>query len=482
MALTEGFRVQSGASATQLATIDASNRLAVRLPLGGEVGAVRGFEIAQVIAGAATGADTLRSAELDDDYRMRLSRKIILDQERFRYTAQNTGKHNYTNLTMTASWGTGGLLFNSGGITTVSTGVCVSTYAAFPLMHPGLTVYEADITFNAQPTTNTTMLFGAYLKNTFAAIGNVTPLDGVYFRLTSTGFDGVVNKNGTETTVAFPTAFTYTNDDTVHFRLVISRHFVSWYIDDVCYADATMTSTGTSPMWLSASFPMAFQQVISGGAAGVDFRSTILNYRVTQNGLYITRDSGEFGNAVRGSYQGLSGDTMGSLASYANSANPTAAVPTNTTALVTGLGGQAWETDTLAASTDGIIFGDQVPDPSVTQRRLVIAGIKITSYVQTALVNGGYTAQWSLAFGSTSMNLGTAESATTKAPRRVAVGAQSVAANAAANTMLSTLTVQFTSPIYINPGEYIAVVRKKIGTAPDSGTVAHLVTLDYTWE
>lgn len=66
-----------------------------------------------------------------------------------------------------------------------------------------------------------------------------------------------------------------------------------------------------------------------------------------------------------GSYQGLSGGTMGSLASYANNANPTAAVPTNTTAaLGTGLGGQFWETDTLAVNTDGIIDSYQVPAAS----------------------------------------------------------------------------------------------------------------------
>lgn len=483
MALTEGFRVQSGDSATQLAAIDASGRLAVRLPLAHEeVGAVRAFTLTHIIAGNTTGDDDIRSPESDDDYRWRVSRKIILDQERFRYAAQNTGKHTYTNITMTAAWGTNGLLLNSGGITTISTGVCVSTRAAFPLMPPGVTTYEWEFLFNDQPTTNTTVLFGAYLQNTFAAIGNITPLDGIYFRLRSSGFDGVVNKNGTETSVAFTDTFTYTNDTVVRFRLVVNRYLVQWIINDEVYAEATMTSTGTSPMWSAVSFPMAFQHTITGGAAGVDFHPTVLSYRITQNGLYITRDSGEFGNAVRGSYQGLSGDTMGSLASYANSANPTAAVPTNTTALVTGLGGQAWETDTLAASTDGIIFADQVPDPSITQRRLVIAGVRVVSFIQTALVNGGYVAQWSLAFGSTSLDLGTTESEIAKAHRRIALGSQAVAANAAANTILTPLVVQFTSPVYVNPGEYVAVVRKKVGTAPDSGTVAHLVIFDYTWE
>lgn len=483
MALTEGIRVQSRNSATQLADVDASGRLQVKLPASGDaVGAVRGLSISHVLAGAATDADDLRSPEVDEDYRVRVSRKIILDQERFRYGAQNTGKHSYSNLTMTASWGTTGLTLNSGGITTNNTGLCVSTYAMFPVINPGSIIYEAEIVFNAAPTTNTTLLVGAYLRNTFSAIGNITPLDGVYFRLRSTGFDAVINKGGVETTVAFGTAFTYTNDTVVRFSIEINRFFVVWLINNVVYATATINSIGSAPLWLSPAFPISIQQTITGGAAGVDFRATLLSYRVTQNGLYVTRDSGEFGNAVRGSYQGLSGDTMGSLADYANSTNPTPAVPDNTTALATGLGGQAWETDTLAANTDGIIFAYQVPDPSITQRRLVIASVRIYSFVQTALVNGGYVAQWSLAFGSTDLDLGTTESASTKAPRRVAIGSQAVAANAAANIVLQTLFVSFTTPIYLNPGEYLALVRKKVGTAPDSGVIAHLAVFDYTWE
>ena len=66
---------------------------------------------------------------------------------------------------------------------------------------------------------------------------------------------------------------------------------------------------------------------------------------------------------------------MGGLSKYTNNTNATAAVPTNTTAaLGTGLGGEFWETDTLAVNTDGIIQSFQVPAGTVnTQgKRLVI--------------------------------------------------------------------------------------------------------------
>jgi hypothetical protein len=484
MPLTEGLRIQSKNSATQTAVVDAAGLLSARLPTNADgeadlVGAVRAYsEVNQTSA----GEDVLRSPEADDDWRWRLSRKIILDQERFRYADQNTGKHSYANLTMAADWTTSGLVTNSGSITTLNTGLVVSSYAFFPIMTPGMMVCEFDVAFSAQPNSNTNLLLGMFVRNTFASIANITPLDGVYFRISPTGLEGVVNRSGTETVVPFAFPPIYLNNATIHLKIAFNRYRVAFYVGDTLHAEATMTSTGSSPMFSSWSLPFGFQHTITTGAAGATLQATLLNYRITQNGLYLTRDSGEFGNAVRGSYQGLSGDTMGSAASYANSANPTAAVPTNTTALVTGLGGQVWETDTLAAGTDGIIIADQVPDASITQRRLVLAGVWINSYVQTALVNGGYVAQWSLAFGATALDMSTAESATAKAPRRIALGTQSVAANLVANSVLTRIYVKLTSPVYVNPGEYVGILKKKVGTAPDSGVVAHLITFDYTWE
>ena len=62
------------------------------------IGGVRLFS--ENDSGAVTGAPSLRSPEVDADFRFRVSQDLILDDESFNYTAQNTGKHNYlaTNL------------------------------------------------------------------------------------------------------------------------------------------------------------------------------------------------------------------------------------------------------------------------------------------------------------------------------------------------------------------------------------------------
>jgi hypothetical protein len=38
------------------------------------------------------------------------------------------------------------------------------------------------------------------------------------------------------------------------------------------------------------------------------------------------------------------------------------------------------------------------------------------------------------------------------------------------------------APIYVNPGEFVALVMKCVGTVGTSGTIAHVVTFAYGWE
>lgn len=52
---------------------------------------------------------------------------------------------------------------------------------------------------------------------------------------------------------------------------------------------------------------------------------------------------------------------------------------------------------------------------------------------------------------------------------------------AAALTLCGRVQQEFDSPIYVNPGEFVAIVKKKIGTAPSAGVIGHLVTFDYGW-
>lgn len=38
------------------------------------------------------------------------------------------------------------------------------------------------------------------------------------------------------------------------------------------------------------------------------------------------------------------------------------------------------------------------------------------------------------------------------------------------------------APIFVNPGEFVQLVTKHVGTAGTTGTIAHVVTFVYGWE
>jgi hypothetical protein len=170
-------------------------------------------------------------------------------------------------------------------------------------------------------------------------------------------------------------------------------------------------------------------------------------------------------------------------------------VPTNTTAaLGTGLGGQFWETFSLAVTVDAIICSYLVPAGATATpgRRLKIRGVSLASYVQTVLAGGPQIRQWSLAFGHTALPLNTAETGsfvtgTTKAPRRMPLPemTQAVTAAQAVSTIIPCQgggTTTFDAPVYVNPGEYVALAVKNVGTVGTSGTIGHVVAFDYSWE
>jgi hypothetical protein len=442
--------------------------------------------------GDLTGAVNLRSPEVDVDYRLRVSQDLILEEEVFNYTAQNTGKHQYLTTTMTNTWTAGQLTTNATSITTVNTGTQLATYAQFP--NTGTTTLSADteVGFSAQPTTNTFVEFGLGLAGTAL----VAPGDGVFFRLNAAGLQGIASFNGTETsTGVFPLSggtgtWAYTSNKRYQFICYMGGVEAQFWVNDG--AGAVMLGSIPLPaaqgrICMAAGMQYFFKHRIVGGA----MQAFLGAYGVRQGGTNNTTTISTAGNRLYGPYSGLSGGTMGSLAIYPNSTNPTAAVPTNTTAaLGSGLGGQFWETVSLAVNTDGIISSYQVPAGTVNVpgRRLVIRGIGLMSYVQTVVVGGPYVAQYSLAFGHTAVSLATAEGASTKAARRLPLAGltQVVTAAQAASTIVSQPGDSYMdlgdAPVFVNPGEFVQLVTKHIGTAGTTGVVAHVVTFVYGWE
>lgn len=468
--------------------VDASNRLLVKLPdstTPANVGAIR--FLSENDTGTKTGTPYLPSPETDDDARLRIASEAIFDSETFNYTAQNTGKYIYRNTTMTNAWSAAGLTTNSGNITTITTGTSFSTYAEFPILGASQLYCEVEGSFSNQPTTNTLIDFGfarLATSNPFA------PTDGVYFRLTSAGLFGVINSNTTETTTsAFD--FTYTNNKKYQFIIAMHEREVEFWIDGVLYARID-TPIGQGQPCMSASLPFAVRHAIAGGAAGAALSFVLNDYTVSVGGPNIAQTASIIGQRVYGSYQGLSGGTMGSLATYVNSTNPTAAAPSNTALtanLPSGLGGQGAVTAAVAAATDGIWGSYQVPagTANVQGRRLVLRGLYLDLVnLGAAVATTATTIQFSLAFGHTAVSLATAEAATAKAPRRIPLGIATwpIGAAIGAQPQGGRISVDLgDAPIFVNPGEFVQLVGKFLaGTATASQVINFVWQPIYGWE
>lgn len=453
------------------------------------VGATRTFS--ENDQGVLTGVVRLKSGEVDVDYRARVSTDLALDEEVFSYTAQNTGKHSYLSTTLLNAWTAGQMTTNSGSITTTTTGSVFQTYATFPTHGTATTSADVEMGFSAQPTTNTFVEWGLGIPGA----ATVAPTDGVFFRLSSAGLQGIASNNGTETSTGiFPLSggigtWVYQNNKRYQFIVYLGGVEAQFWVNDGTGAvllGSIPLPTGQGRMTMASGLPFFIKHRITGGAAGGVLQGLIGAYNVRQGGSGAASIPSTQGNRLYGSYQGMSGGTMGSLANYVNNTNPTAAVPTNTTAaLGTGLGGQFWETDTLAVNTDGIISSFQVPALSANSpnRRLVIRGIKVQSFIQTALTGGGYVGVWTLAFGHTTVSLATAEATSGKARRIVPMGNHGVPSGAAASSILGDIILDCgDAPIFVNPGEFVQVVKKKVGTAPTAGVISHTISMIYGWE
>ncbi len=471
-----GFSIQGGITGTP-ADVDASNQLKIALPA---VAANAGFSVMALETDPGTIVGRLvRTPETTQDYRIRVGQDTVMFSEQFTGAALNTGLWTSPTTTMTVTVASGFLNLNASALTTTATVARVQTYRSFPMF--GMSPLNAKmlVQFSQTPQTGNVCEWGLGIATASSA-----PTDGAFFRLSASGnLNCIVSFNGVENTPANLNFASLIGTSTAReFQIVVTENKVEFYIDDVMVANV-MRATAQGASVASTNLPILLRNYNSGTTSAgqvmkVGLVSVLLQDTVILETNNLICQAGGMGS------QGQTGATMGSTANYANNANPTAAVPTNTTAaLGTGLGGQFWETDTLAVNTDGIICSYQVPvgTAALSGKSQVIHGIKIDSYIQAALTGGGYNAQWVLCYGHTAVSLATAESATSKAPRRVVLGSNSVAAGAAALVQLTTIQISLTDPIVVNAGEFVAIVKKKVGTAPSAGTVAHLISFDSKW-
>ncbi len=468
----------SGSGSTVANVDPTSNGLIVQNPKTATEAGFAGL-VAIRDQGSITGTPNIGLPDITNNRRLRVSLDTPVFQDQFNYTAQNTNNWTIGTTGMTSGFGGGMMTLNAGAITTVSDYATAKTYRSFPLYTAGELVLEARCMLTQAPQVNNACYMGIGTPGTTAA-----PTDGVYFQLDSTGaLRGVVNWNGA--TAQTGTMTVPSPNVAADMMIVIDDGVAEFWINGVLQGALTWPSGAATPSYNGSGY--AFFQICNAASAPANAQQIkVMNVQVTLYGLNTSKPWPHIAaGAGMNALIGQNGNTMGSTALYANSGAPTAAVPTNTTAaLGTGLGGNFYETAALAVGTDGIISSYQNPvgSVSITPRNLYITGLRWFSMVQTVLAGGPFVYECGLAFGHTSVSLATAEAASAKAPRKFAVGLYTLAATAAVGTLGANFVHNFSTPILVQPGEFIQTIVRNIGTVGTSGTIAHHIGIEGYWE
>lgn len=427
--------------------------------------------------GTQTGTAYLKSPEVSQDYRMRVGVDTMLFSDTFNATTQNTGlwKHAFTTMTMTQS--SGFLNVNATGTSTGAGNFAyLQSWRYFPLLGTAPLSIEFTQQFTAYPIANE-----IFLQGLGVATGATEPVDGIWFEFTSAGLYGVQRYNSgvatkTQLISATNLASTLRLNSNSKYVAVIGERGIEWWINDVLYAESPVPNANGQP-FISTSLPVFIQKYNSalvGSSPNMivkigDVSVTLMD--VATNMTWANQMS-----SCGLGLQGLNGGTMGSpQVQWANTALPTAAAATNTTAALGAFLGGIFQMNAPATSaTDVVIASYQNPLGGVNQtpRTMKIRGIKIDCVNAVAAVaTTASTFAVALAWGGTNVSLATAETgsfvtATAKARRIQPLGVISFPVGAAIGAQATGIQFDFESPVLINPGEFVQVVAKiLVGTA-----------------
>ena len=400
-------------------------------------------------------------------------------EEGFAYSAVSVSKWTVPVTTMATAISNNALVLNSGNSVAASAVARISSWRTFECGRGTDRVKGWRVMLP-------TLVTGAVIE-----IGLVTcattaaPTSGAFFRYNAAGVLAgvVISVTGAEIeTGAIPTPALNEAHDYV---IVVGKNVVYFQIDDVVVGAIDLGAIAPSPITSESSQATVrlYNAAATATAQQVHVYRSVAAYYGGNYGYdrtFLAALGGDIGA------QGVVGaSTAGTLANWPNSAAPASATLSNTAAGYTAVGGQFQFAAVAGAETDYALFAFQVPAHTavIQGRTLIIHGVSIDTWVAGAAVGSATNLQWGLGFGSTAVSLATADAATTKSPRRVALGAQSFAAAAAIGTQANTVSRAFRQPVAVNQGEFIHVILKvPAGAATASLVFRGVVSIDATWE
>lgn len=486
--------IQGGSNTAGVANVDANYNLTVALSnTPASIGGVRNFS--ENDDGTHTGSPYLKSPEVSQDFRLRVGTDTVLFTDTFNATAQNTNlwKHTFTTMTMTQS--AGFLNVNAAGTSTVSGNyAALQSWRYFPLVGTAPLALEFTFQIDRALITNETFQCGLGIPG-----AGVDAPDGVWFEMTSAGLFGVIRYNsGTAVKQDLTTTIASLSTNTNHkFVIVVGEREVEYWLDDVLLGEQLIPGPQGQP-FITTSLPIFIMKYNSGVVASSpntiirvgDITATLMDLNTTKPWPHQMAGGGLM------SYQGQNGHTSLISTALCVTGAPAAAaalVQASAAAQFTGLGGICRVLPTLTANTEGLLFSYQNPAGSVniTPRTLYITGVKIYSTVEVVLAGGPLINVLQLCYGATAQTLATAADSasfatnTAKCYRRIPIGMEVYAANAAVGTVANSngLSLDLSSaPVVVNPGEYVSIGLRNQGTVTTTGNTLYTVAFTGYWE
>ena len=379
------------------------------------------------------------------------------------------------------TWAAGFLNTNGGGVTTTGTGCQFRTYRHFPMQGAGGVYVETAMALSNTPVTNWTLDLGLFLP---AAASTSVPLDGVYFRINSTGVFGVVNSNGTESPTSVFT-FTPAINQVYKYNISISDSEVEFWIDDVLYGTKPRAAAAGSTMY-AGSNPFSIRHHHTGTTSGV-ISAKFANYTISMADMDNARlwATNKAGSGLSG-IQYPSGGAAGMTSNNINITAPAAATLANATAGYATLGGKFSFAAVGGLETDYALFAflNPVPTTGITGRNLVVRGIWIDTYnAVVAVATTPTVLEWTAAVGSTAVTLLTTDTAVARLPKRINLGVQSFTVGALAGAAAPRVDVNLDAPLVVEPGTYLHIIlRVPYGTATATEIFRGQVGINSYWE
>lgn len=465
-----------GAVSPVVAETNADGNLLVNTPLDYEKAGIIATS-SEVDPGtpAAGIARTVRPDDTSADFRKRVG----VDTPQFykvftgAIPQSNVWQQNAT--TMTIAQANGFLRLNSGNSTASGNNANVYTYVFFSQQMTMPLYCEMDVKYvSTGLQSGVTAEFG--LMN--GPTGTADPTDGAFFRYLNSQLFAVISYGGGagEVPQAIDASLVPAVNETAHYLIAFYTDYVEFWINDVLVARVEQPPANGS-VTLSPSQQLAFR-----------LRNTAVVANAVQ--LHISTSGVDLGDAFSGqtwgeyavmngggSWQTQDGVAQGQTALWANSAAPAAGTLSNTAlpnAAYNTLGGLFDVNAPAGSATDYIMFAYQVPagTNALPGKNLWIQEVNISLYNAGAAVATTPTrVEWGIAVGSTALSLATVDAVTTRSPKRISLGGQTLSVGFAPGEGAKEGNIMFKSGdgIMVEPGTFVHIfIRVPVGTATAS--------------